>query len=138
VIARLLARFRPAGTDAKSVGARGERAAAAHLRAAGYKVLHRNLRVGVGEADLVCRSPDRCTLVIVEVKARELGEGGELNFPPEANITAHKRRQLLRVAHAAAIRLGWRDKPLRIDVVGVELRPGVPPTIRHHVSAVEQ
>ena len=54
----------------ESVGARGERVAAKWLKKQRYKVIGRNVHVGVGEADIVCVAPDRRTIVIVEVKAR--------------------------------------------------------------------
>ena len=48
-----------------SLGRRGERAAARLLRSQGYRVLARNARVPMGEADLVCLAPDGKTVVVV-------------------------------------------------------------------------
>jgi Holliday junction resolvase-like predicted endonuclease len=90
----------------------------------------------MGEADLVCLSPDRSTLVIVEVKARRIDGAAADHYPPEAAITIRKRRKLLHVAAATASRLNWGDRSLRIDVVAVEMPVAGKPSIRHHLSAV--
>ena len=90
----------------------------------------------MGEADLVCLSPDKRVLVIVEVKARRVDPSGPETPPPEAAITIKKRRKLLHVAAATASRLKWGDRPLRIDVVAVEAPVKGRLSIRHHVGAV--
>lgn len=119
------------------LGRRGERAAAAYLRRAGYRVLDRNVRNVIGEADLVCLGADGRTIVVVEVKTRLVREEDERGGPPpEANITAHKRRKLVGVARLIADQRGWRDRPLRIDVVAVEWPERGKPVIRHHENAV--
>lgn len=116
-------------------GRRGERAAARHLRRRGYRVLARNRRTPVGEADLVCLAPDRRTLVVVEVKARVGADGP----PPEAGITAHKRRKLIQVARSLDKRAGAGQRPVRIDVVAIELDAhGRVVACRHHPGAVTE
>ncbi|MFG0257488.1 MAG: YraN family protein [Phycisphaerales bacterium JB043] len=117
-----------------SVGDRGESIASRYLKKQRFRVLRRNLDVGVGEADIVCLSPDRKTLVVVEVKTRTMSETS--TTVPESGIDAHKRRKLVRVAHACARTLRWGDRSLRIDVVAVEMREGEDPVIRHHENAV--
>jgi len=116
------------------VGRRGERVAARAMRKAGCRVLRRNFRVGIGEADLVCLANDRRTLVIVEVKARR--RAGDAGPAPEAAVTAQKRAKLVRVAHAAAARLKMTGAPLRIDVVAVEFPSRGRPVVRHYEHAV--
>lgn len=117
----------------QDLGRAGERHAARYLRRRGYRLLARNLRVPVGEADLVCRSPDQSTLVIVEVKSRR-GDG--TGFAPEVAVGHAKRRKLARVAPAVARHLRWTTGPVRIDVVTVTWPDRGSPTLRHYESAV--
>jgi putative endonuclease len=128
-----------AASDAE-LGKRGERLAARTLKKAGYRILGRNVRLRVGEADLVCLAPDRTTIVVVEVKTRGRGEGlsamGQA-IAPEASVHAAKRRKLVAVSRALARANGWEARCIRIDVVAIEWpRDGSPPVIRHHQGAV--
>jgi putative endonuclease len=130
---------RPPRTD-KELGAAGERAAARLLRTSGYRILGRNVRVRIGEADLVCLAPDRRTIVVVEVKTRRRGTDrsllGEI-MPPEASVHQHKRRKLLSIARLLTRANHWEDRRIRIDVVAVEWTEGARrPVLRHHVNAV--
>lgn len=136
MLRRLRSVFPNRRTRRDPLGPRAERLAARYLRRAGYKVVRRNFQVSMGEADLVCLSPDRATLVIVEVKARRIDDAAADHHPPEAAITIRKRRKLLHVAAATASRLNWGDRALRIDVVAVEMPEAGKPSIRHHLSAV--
>ena len=124
----------------KALGRAGERASARFLRREGYRILDRNVRVAVGEADLVCLAPDRNTIVIVEVKTRRRGTGRSIlgeTVPPEASVHQTKRRKLAAVARALARANGWAQRPIRIDVIGVEWPDdGAKPTLRHHIDAV--
>lgn len=123
------------GEDA-GLGNKGERVAARFLRKAGYRVVQRNVRVRVGEIDLVCLAPDRRTMVFVEVKARRLDDGRPY-VPPEEAVTSHKQRKLLQTAGVIARQQKWLDRPLRIDVIAVELPAKGKPTIRHYMDAVK-
>jgi Holliday junction resolvase-like predicted endonuclease len=137
-----LVRGRTAGeADYRELGRMGEDAAGSLLKSLGYTILGRNVQVPMGEADIVCRDRDRRTVVIVEVKTRLRREGAphkSNTVPPEASITAHKRRKLLSIARHLRRANGWHDCPVRIDVVAVEYdaRSSGKPTIRHHVGAV--
>lgn len=133
MLARLLSR-----SNGEDLGRRGERIAARHLRRKGYRVLARNARVSVGEADIVCRGPDRETIVIVEVKTRRRGQSESSDaIPPESSITRAKRRKLLSVTRTLVRANGWEHRPVRIDVVAVEFEPtGRRATVRHYESAV--
>ena len=135
MLTRLRTRLVGARSRRDPLGPRAERIASRYLRRAGYKVVRRNFHVSMGEADLVCLSPDRNTLVIVEVKARRVVEG-QAHYLPESAITIHKRRKLLHVAAATASRLRWGDRALRIDVVAIEVGERGKPSVRHHLSAV--
>ncbi|MCC7477689.1 YraN family protein [bacterium] len=79
-----------------AMGAAGEAAALAALQRQGYRLLHRNLRLGrLGELDLVMQ--EGSVLVFVEVKAKILGErqlGGR------DNVTWAKQRKLVDLATA--------------------------------------
>lgn len=137
----LIARLSPAPRaprrgDTRALGRAGERAAAQLLRRSGYKVLGRNIRLRIGEADLVCLAPDRRTVVVVEVKARFREPGDDTSIPPEANIHAKKRRKLLAVTRTLARLNNWHDRPVRIDVVAVDWPTKGKPVLRHHVGAV--
>ena len=135
MLGRLLARFRRA-PQGKALGARGERAAARLLKRKGYRVLGRNVRVRIGEADIVCEAPDRRTIVLVEVKTRLRGSGrsvlGEI-VAPEMSVHQKKRRKLRAILGVLARANGWGGRPLRVDVVAVEWpAAGGKPELRHH------
>ncbi|MFM9996310.1 MAG: YraN family protein [Phycisphaerales bacterium] len=121
-------------------GRAGERAAARFLRRAGYRVLARNVRSRLGEADLVCLDPDGRTIVIVEVRSRRLSADPAVRaaeLPAEASVRAAKTDQVRRVAAAVQRSNGWLDRPMRLDLVAVEWAGDAPePEIRHHVNAM--
>jgi putative endonuclease len=99
----------------QALGRGAEDAAAAHLTRAGFRVLERNVRLGHGEIDLVCRDGD--AVVFVEVKCRRATWGD----PPAAAVSWHKQRRLTRLAQHY---LKWRrlgDVRCRFDVVSVTL-----------------
>jgi putative endonuclease len=109
------------------LGRRGERLAAEHLRAVGYKLVASNFKVGVGrnrrgavvqaEIDLVAY--EGATLCFVEVKTR----ASDWFAAPEANVDLRKQRQITRAARAYRRVLGLRSAPYRYDVVSVVLPP---------------
>jgi len=118
--------------ETKSLGDVGERVAAAHLEAKGYRIIERNFRVAEGEIDLVARQRD--VLVFVEVRTRRGGASGMAAL----SVGPRKSAQLLRAA-------GWyverhpqaADHPLRIDVVTVEFAgDGVLRRVTHYEDAV--
>lgn len=119
----------------RDLGRRGERLASVHLKHAGYRVLARNVRTTLGEIDLIARAPDRVTIVFVEVKTRSACSGTPTP-PPEASVTARKRRKLLTLARQYAHRHGLSDRPLRIDVVAIDWPAAGAPAVRHYIDAV--
>jgi putative endonuclease len=131
---------RPAESPEHALGRRGERHAAGLLKRAGYRILGRNVRVKVGEADLVCLDPDGETVVIVEVKTRAPSAAASPQgaaVPPEASVHQWKRRKLLAVAQSLARANGWERRPLRIDIIAIDWPDdGRDPVVRHFVSAV--
>jgi putative endonuclease len=99
----------------QALGRDAETAAAAYLTRAGFTVVERNVRLGHGEIDLVCR--DRDVVVFVEVKCRRATWGD----PPAAAVSWHKQRRLTRLAQHY---LKWRRLDgvrCRFDVVSVTL-----------------
>ena len=99
----------------RSVGKRGEDAAARFLSQRGWTIVERNVRSRLGEIDLVAR--DRGTLVFVEVKCRREPQGD----PPEAAVTPDKQRRLGRLAAGYLKRHGLGEIACRFDVLAVTL-----------------
>ena len=125
----------PFGRPLPSLGQRGERLAAKHLQRQGLKILARNYRCPVGEADLIAldRSTKRLgaeTIVFVEVKSRS----SDKYTDPESAVNADKRRRLRRVAAHYVQRRDAHEYNLRFDIVAV-IFSGDTPTVRHTPDA---
>jgi putative endonuclease len=116
-------------------GRLAEDLAAAHLEAAGLKIVARNWRrygPEAGELDIV--ADDRGTCVFVEVRSRT---GEDQGHPLEA-ITAHKRAQVIRVARLYLAAETPAAAGYRFDVVAVTFWPdGRPPDLIHIPEAFE-
>ena len=116
----------------KSLGQRGERAAAKYLRRKGYKIVAHGNRLRPGELDLV--AVDGRTVVFVEVKTRRSDRYGN---PAEA-VNLQKQRRLTRLAVTYLKRHRLLEYPARFDVVAIiwpEDRRR--PTIEHFKNAFE-
>lgn len=122
----------------KSVWVRGEDSAARLMRRSGCTILARNLRLPMGEVDLLCREKKSGTVVIVEVKAREYHGGDRVQINPTANIDRAKQQKLRTLARALKKDPRYRDAPIRIDAVGVIFARGkrAPVEIKHYLGAV--
>lgn len=131
LIAALRRRFGRDASATKRLGRLGEDAACRLLRDSGYAVVERNVRVPMGEADIIARDPDGVTMVVVEVKARRRTDRGVVS--PEVNITAWKRRKLRAIARHLTRANGWDAARVRVDVVAVEVGEGEALT-RHWVG----
>ncbi|MCC7147202.1 MAG: YraN family protein [Phycisphaeraceae bacterium] len=81
--------FMPAPGHLK-LARRGEAVAKRFLKRRRYRILAQNLRLPIGEIDLLALAPDGRTIVVVEVKARAL-TGGPPEAPPEANKPEAKK-----------------------------------------------
>jgi putative endonuclease len=101
----------------RDLGAFGERLAAAHLEAKGYRIRARNFRCREGEIDIVAE--DGGCLVFVEVRTRR---GDALGGPAES-VTVAKERRLLLAAKAYLQEHADLPQDQRIDVVAVQLSP---------------
>lgn len=117
-----------------TLGRRGERVAERYLRGQKYRILARNLRLPMGEIDLLAEAPDGRTVVVVEVKSGS-GANGELR--PEVHVNEAKERKLAALASHIARRYGWADRPIRFDVIGIDLPGHGEPRVRHHAGAFE-
>ena len=114
----------------RALGAFGERLAAAHLEAKGYRIRARNFRCREGEIDIVAEDGD--CLVFVEVRTRR----GDAFGTPAESVTVAKERRLLTVARAYLQE--HPDVPVnqRIDVVAVELSRGRLLAVQHIEGAI--
>lgn len=126
LLRRFLRGLRRQGPD-EPLGRRGEKLAARYLRRNGIKLLARNYRCPVGEADLI--GLDGETIVFAEVKTRS----GTDQAAPEANVDARKQRHCRNVARYYLSRHDTADRPVRFDVLAVVLPPDrrAKPRIRH-------
>jgi putative endonuclease len=116
----------------RDLGDFGERVAAAHLEAKGYRIRQRNFRVAEGEIDIVAERGG--TLVFVEVRTRRGGARGTA----AESVTARKAAHLLAAAQAYAQSNPDCSPDQRIDVIAVELAPdGRVISVEHIEGAVE-
>ena len=109
----------------------GEAQAERALRAKGFTILGRRVRIGTrDELDLVAR--DGAVLVFVEVKTRKSEDFGR----PFASVDRDKRRALSRAAVRYLKKLRDPRVPFRFDVVEVVGAPGdAAPAVRHVPNA---
>jgi putative endonuclease len=111
------------------LGRRGEDIAADYLISRGYRIIDRNWRCRVGEIDIIARedAPGRSTIVFCEVKTRSgLGFGG-----PFDAITQAKARRLRQLVGSWLAEADQHPDDVRIDGIGVLIRPGEQPTLDH-------
>ncbi|MGH3367488.1 MAG: YraN family protein [Nocardioidaceae bacterium] len=108
-----------------AVGQYGEVVAARHLIDSGMVVLDRNWRCDLGEVDVIAR--DGSALVFCEVKTRR---GLDYGSPLEA-VTARKAARLRRLAARWMSEAEIHPSEVRIDVVGVLVRPRGAAVVEH-------
>lgn len=120
----------PRGT--RALGAWGERVAARYLRKSGLRIVARNVRTPIGEADLIAHDRRADVMVLVEVKTRLHAAGRR----PESNITAAKARKLAQLVGVLGRRDGWPTNGWRIDVVAVDRREDGSRDVRWYRAAV--
>ncbi len=117
---------------ARRTGVRGETYAYWYLRRRGYVLVARNYTSpGMkGEIDLI--GYDGPVLAFVEVKTRAAAQGQPR---PEEAVNAEKRRHIERVARQFLRARRADPASCRFDVLAIETRPGVRPTVRLHKGA---
>ena len=121
----------------RALGAAGERLAAAHLEARGFRLIDRNFRTRYGELDLV--AADERYLVFCEVKARLARgpRGVPQPLDPLASVDWRKRRRLRSMARewlAGRDRNGPHPPELRFDAIGIILDPAGALVALEHVE----
>jgi len=99
------------------LGQLGERLAADHLEAEGYRVLARNYRCREGEIDIIVEN-DGC-LVFVEVRARR----GDAMGSAAESLTPRKGARISAVAEAYCQERSPGSEERRIDVIAIDFSP---------------
>jgi putative endonuclease len=107
-------------------GRSGEAVALAWLLKHGYVLRDRNVRFGRGELDLVMEAPEG-DLAFIEVKTSRQDRAGD----PAAWVTPRKQLQIQRVAQGYCLARGIADRPMRFDVVAVDLALPSDQGVRH-------
>lgn len=115
-------------SENKSTGDLGEDLATEYLENIGYKILERNLKLFVGEIDILAQ--DKKTIVIVEVKTVR-GWG----FGLAQELVRFKKQQKLKLLAKALIQK-YPNSQMRIDVIGVDLSDPSNPQFEHIIDAV--
>lgn len=121
------------------IGKLGETLAAEYLLKKGYRICHRNHRIGHLEIDIICENETH--LLFVEVKSRTDFGGISRYGRPSAAVDEKKRARLVSAAESY-LRENMTAKKPRIDVIEVYLvRYGgmytlSPKGIRHIENAV--
>ena len=113
----------------RTLGQRGEDAAAAYLERVGMTVVERNWRCKAGEIDIVAL--DGTTLVLCEVKTRRTVAKGT----PEEAVTITKQRRIGRLAAAYVQQAGVEPVDVRFDVVSILVIAADRALLRHHRAA---
>jgi len=116
----------------KSLGARGEDAAARFLKKLGYVILERGYDSRLGELDIIAL--DGRTIVFVEVKTRTSADAGH---PAEA-IDARKQRRMTQAALAYLKAKRLLENSARFDVIAITWSTTTrTPIIEHYKNAFE-
>ena len=114
----------------KSLGARGEDAAARYLKRQGFRILERHHDSPLGELDII--AVDDRTVVFVEVKTRTSDDAGH---PTEA-VDARKQRRMTQAALAYLKAHRLLQNAARFDVVAVTWpADSRSPSIEHYKDA---
>lgn len=104
---------------------------AARLQDQGWTLLGRNLRTPYAEIDLLGLPPAQDTLVVVEVKARQV-----LSLEQdEETLRPRQRRRLARALEYLALRMDWQHK-VRADLYVLRLQ-GEEVVHGQHLPAVD-
>ena len=99
----------------RRLGELGERLAAQHLLAQGYRIRETNYRRREGEIDIIAEAGD--TLAFVEVRCRR----GQTKGTAAESLTPAKQRRLIALAEAYGQERESLPPQRRIDVIAVDL-----------------
>ncbi len=97
----------------KELGEYGEGKACEYLQNKGYKIIERNFRCHVGEADIIATKDNG--VIFVEVKTRSQERYGE---PSEA-VNCIKKKHIYKVAEWYSLKNNLWDLPISLDVIEV-------------------
>lgn len=112
-------------------GQASEMRAEQFLIAKGYRILDRNVRLSIGELDLV--ADDQGVVVFVEVKGRSTEAfGGALSA-----VDRRKRAKLAKLAAQYLAQRHWSDKLCRFDLVLVQGQSLATEQIQHIPNAFD-
>ena len=95
-----------------AIGQKGEQLAAELLEKKGYKILHRNWRMGHLEMDII--AANKKDIVFAEVKTRTSTFCGQ----PEEAVDILKRKRMVAAANAY-IKYYKEERNLRFDIIGI-------------------
>lgn len=116
-------------------GQAGERVAERYLKHHKYKLVARNLRDRLGEIDLLMLAPDGRTLVFVEVKTAAPDRSSSVR--PELRVGKAKQRKIATLAARLITKHNLTGRPIRFDIVGVDLHADREAEVRHYPGAFE-
>ncbi len=107
--------------DGDELGRLGELAAEKHIKSLGWEIIGRNVRLPMGEADLVARDGTQYVILEVKTRVREEGQATKSAIAsPLQSITQHKRRKLRAIAAYLAKSNNWDIRNVRIDAIAIE------------------
>jgi putative endonuclease len=107
------------------LGKWGEETALDCITGMGWKILGVNVKVPLGELDIV--AIDGRELVIIEVRTRTCGR----TMPPECTVGPSKMKKLIRSGSIFVSRNCW-EGPWRIDLVAITVRDEAHWDIEHY------
>ncbi len=113
------------------LGSWGEEYAEDYLKRNGYIILERDWRYGRSkvDVDIICKTPDRRTVVFVEVKTR----AAEQITDPEDAVDIRKIRHIGRAAHEY-VQMHDVVEELRFDIIGIIGRKDSPNIQINHIE----
>jgi putative endonuclease len=117
--------------DKQATGKLGESLAAALLQQKGFRILHRNYRLGRAEVDLIAASDK--LLLFIEVKTRR--GPNSFGYPEEA-VDKKKAARITWAAGYFIERIDWKGA-IRFDVIAVQLptHSNAQPQLHHFEDA---
>jgi len=120
-------------------GREGERAAEKFLRREGHRIIARNVTFRQGEVDLVAVEKRTGTIVFVEVRGRDVSDGGQERVSPEESVTPAKRRRVISASKKFLMDHRLTGAAVRFDVVTVRFTDAARRVtdVRHYPGAFD-